>query len=636
MSITNRRTRLGVEVLEGRALPAAGLQATYFDNVNFTGAAVTRVDPTVNFDWGTKRPAAGIGADTFSARWTGAIRPRFTETYTFSTITDEGVRLWVDGRLVIDHWARHSAVEDRGSIALTAGRWYDVRLEYYDQSGKATAKLLWTSPSQRREVVPSTALTTTPPAPPPAPPPAAPTSLTAVATSPSAARLTWTDASTNETGFVVERSPDGVTFTPIATTAANATAYDDSGLAAGTTYSYRVRAVNAVGSSAPSGVATAQTPTPTPTPTPTVVYVGTTAEFRAAVNAATPGTQILLRPGVYDGGNYFSNVRGEDGRPVVIGAADPANRPVIRGGAEGLHFSDPAYLEVRDLIVEGAGDNGINIDDADTYDTPAHHVVLRNLWVRNVGAGGNQDGIKLSGVQQFLVAGCVIEAWGAWGSGIDVVGSRDGIISGSTFRNGDSVGANGVQIKGGSTGVAVRDNRFEHAGMRAVQVGGSTDLVYFRPQPPAGYEAKDVTVEGNVIIGSEGAVAFVNVDGATVRFNTIYRPTRYAFRILQETTAPGFVPSRNGVVTDNIVAFQAGELMGAVNVGPYTAPETFQFARNWWYCINNPAASVPQLPVPEAGGTYGVDPQFADPAAGDLHLRAGSPAAAVGAYAPRP
>jgi hypothetical protein len=377
-------------------------------------------------------------------------------------------------------------------------------------------------------------------------------------------------------------------------------------------------------------------PPPAPAPPAQVVYVSTTTEFRAAVAAATPGTHVLLRPGVYDGGSFFAEVRGEDGRPVVIGAADSANKPVVRGGSEALHFSDVSYLELRDLVIEGSSANGINIDDGGTYDTPSHHVTLRNLVVRNVGSTGNQDGIKLSGVRDFRVENCDVRTWGAGGSGIDMVGCHDGLIVGSFFSHGDLTGSNGVQIKGGSTGIAVRDSRFEHAGMRAVQAGGSTGLEFFRPQPPAGYEAADVTVEGNVIVGSQAAVAFVGVDGALVRFNTIYRPTRWAFRILQETTEPGFVPCRNGVVTDNIIAFRSDELATAVNVGALTAPETFRFERNWWYCIDQPALSVPTLPVVEVGGVYGIDPLFVAPESGDLHTRPGSPATAFGAYAPRP
>jgi hypothetical protein len=168
-----------------------------------------------------------------------------------------------------------------------------------------------------------------------------------------------------------------------------------------------------------------------------------------------------------------------------------------------------------------------------------------------------------------------------------------------------------------------------------VQIGGTTDPRSFRPQPAGPYEAKDITVEGNVIIGSQAAIAFVNVDGSTVRYNTIYRPRTWAIRILQETTLPGFVPSQDGVFTDNIVAFRSDEMASAVNVGPATAPETFQFARNWWYSLDNPAASRPSLPTAEVGGTYGVDPLFVDAANGDFHLKPESQAHDVGAYADR-
>ena len=61
------------------------------------GRRVTRIDPTVDFDWGTGSPAAAIGADTFSVRWTGQVQAPFSGTYTFYTVSDDGVRLWVNG-----------------------------------------------------------------------------------------------------------------------------------------------------------------------------------------------------------------------------------------------------------------------------------------------------------------------------------------------------------------------------------------------------------------------------------------------------------------------------------------------------------------------------------------------------------
>ncbi len=87
------------------------------------------------------------------------MRARYSETYTFITSTDDGVRLWVDGALVIDDWVAHAATERTATIELAAGRSYELRLEYFNGAGAGSARLLWSSRSQMREVVPSSALT---------------------------------------------------------------------------------------------------------------------------------------------------------------------------------------------------------------------------------------------------------------------------------------------------------------------------------------------------------------------------------------------------------------------------------------------------------------------------------------------
>jgi hypothetical protein len=135
-----------------------GLSATYFDNSNLTGAAVTRVDPTVDFVWGSASPAAGIGAETFSARWTGQIEPQFSETYTFYTVSNDGVRLWINGVRVVSNWTNHGTTENRGQIALTGGQRYAITMEFYEDTGNATARLLWSSASTPKAVVPSARL----------------------------------------------------------------------------------------------------------------------------------------------------------------------------------------------------------------------------------------------------------------------------------------------------------------------------------------------------------------------------------------------------------------------------------------------------------------------------------------------
>ncbi|MGW4800294.1 PA14 domain-containing protein, partial [Nonomuraea sp. NPDC004297] len=95
-----------------------------------------------------------------SVRWTGQITPDFSETYTFSIIGDNGFRLWVDGRPIIDHWVDDWDKEQAGvPIALEANRKYDVKVEYFEHFGGANLRLRWQSPSQPKAIVPSRALT---------------------------------------------------------------------------------------------------------------------------------------------------------------------------------------------------------------------------------------------------------------------------------------------------------------------------------------------------------------------------------------------------------------------------------------------------------------------------------------------
>ncbi|MFO8008227.1 MAG: PA14 domain-containing protein, partial [Candidatus Brocadiia bacterium] len=138
-----------------------GLTGDYYDNMDFTSHALTRVDATVNFDWGSGSPDPSMGADTFSVRWTGQVEPLYSETYTFKTLSDDGVRLWVDGQQVIDNWTDHGPTEDTGTISLSAGTKYDVQLDYYENAGGAVIELYWSSASQTEEIIPQSQLYST-------------------------------------------------------------------------------------------------------------------------------------------------------------------------------------------------------------------------------------------------------------------------------------------------------------------------------------------------------------------------------------------------------------------------------------------------------------------------------------------
>src|SRR5687767_14485922 len=127
------------------------------------------------------------------------------------------------------------------------------------------------------------------------------------------------------------------------------------------------------------------------------VKVNAAAEFRTAVGAAKPGTRILLAGGNYGAGFYFSNVRGEEKQPIVIAAADAQQPPVFRDGNVAMHFSNPAYVELHNLMFTKLAHNGINIDDVGgKTNGSARGVVLRGLRISDVGGEGNHDGIKIS------------------------------------------------------------------------------------------------------------------------------------------------------------------------------------------------------------------------------------------------
>jgi hypothetical protein len=103
--------------------------------------------------------AAGKSGD-YAVRWTGSLEPALSETYTFHTTSNDGVRLWVDGKPIIDNWTEHAATEDHGKIDLLGGRKVPIKLEFFQGTGGAVIKLAWSSPSLRKEIVPAEALST--------------------------------------------------------------------------------------------------------------------------------------------------------------------------------------------------------------------------------------------------------------------------------------------------------------------------------------------------------------------------------------------------------------------------------------------------------------------------------------------
>jgi chitodextrinase len=130
-----------------------GLTGTYFSDSNLSSVSFTRVDPNVNFNWGSGSPSGSLLADNFSVRWSGQVYIPKTDTYTFYSTSDDGVRLLVDDQQVFKNWNDHTAKEVSGSIQLTGGQKHNVVLEYYEAKGSASVNLQWSSSTITKQVI---------------------------------------------------------------------------------------------------------------------------------------------------------------------------------------------------------------------------------------------------------------------------------------------------------------------------------------------------------------------------------------------------------------------------------------------------------------------------------------------------
>jgi hypothetical protein len=351
-----------------------------------------------------------------------------------------------------------------------------------------------------------------------------------------------------------------------------------------------------------------------------------------ALQGVRAADAIRLLPGTYPGGISIANLSGSETGPIWIGGLPGAERPVISGGGGGILLSRVRYLVLENLEVKSATGNGINCDDGAEYanSNATRFVVFRNLRIQDIGTGRNNDGLKLSGVNDFWVLDCEFSRISAGGSAIDHVGCHRGMVARSSFTD----CGNGVQCKGGSEDIEIRWNRFLRAGGRAVNIGGSTGFAYFRPplsREGQNFEAKNIRVVANLFEGPDAPVAFVGAVQSLAANNTIIRPTRWVARILQETNSKdgySFLSCGSNEFSNNLVFYQRRAVGAHVNVGGNTDPASFKFSNNLWYASDQPGNSRPSLPVPEVNGVVGQDPKFK--ASSDHDLAPGSPALGKG------
>jgi hypothetical protein len=131
-----------------------------------------RIDKEINFNWVRNTPGQPIKEDKFSAEWTGYIKPDISGNFTFEAEVDDGMRLWIDGKLIIDKWSeensdaegnvqgRELTVSDKGKLKLKAGVKYPIKIEYFEDKQNAHIRLYWSAKKLAKQIIPTTNLYT--------------------------------------------------------------------------------------------------------------------------------------------------------------------------------------------------------------------------------------------------------------------------------------------------------------------------------------------------------------------------------------------------------------------------------------------------------------------------------------------
>jgi len=344
---------------------SGGAKAQYFDGKDLAGVPVlTRIEPTINVN--SAGDVVPGHADNLSARWTANLEAPFTETYTLITTTDDGVKLWFDGRLVIDNWTDHGTTDNSANVDLVAGQVYSIRMEWYEATGGAVAQLSWESPSLSRQIVPQGWLQ----------PPvraAGPYPANGAVDVPQKITLSWVAgglAASQEIYFGDDKDAVTASTTPAATQGPDEMTYDPGALQWGKTYYWRVDEVNAADAGSPwKGI----------------VWSFTTADFLVVDDFESYTDEIGER--VFqtwlDGFGYTEpeEVLG-NGTGATVGHIDPpfAELSTVHGGRQAMPMDynntvDPYYSEAERtwsapqnwtingmntlvLFVRGAGSNG--------------------------------------------------------------------------------------------------------------------------------------------------------------------------------------------------------------------------------------------------------------------------------------
>lgn len=486
------------------ATGGSGLAATYFDNADLTGLIEQRVDPVIDFTWAPEsyvspeftRPAESpmhsLGPVAFSARWEGQVLPATTETHTFHATTSDGVRLWVNGQLIIDQWVSQAAAESSGSVALTAGQPATVKMEYSSAAatGGGRVALSWSTPTIAKQIIPRERLY----APVAASVPPPPLGLAARAPG-SSVQLSWAAAPAAQSYTVKRATSSAGPFTVLAS-GWTATSYSDTTAATGTGYIYQVAAVNAQGEGAASAPATV-TPRGSTLSSPWMQQdIGSVGTTGVGGNAGETGETVVLGGAGSDIWNTADSFRfawlplSGDGT-IIARVASMENTsawakagPMIRESLAG----NSAYVNI--VCTPG---NGVSVQSRASTGAAATGTTVSNLfaprWLKLTRAGSTFTGYhSMDGVTWTQTAAPVMVAMGT------------NVSIGLAVCSGQTSGLNLVEFDGISAPGLPLPRPPTPAKPEALPGNSTVALAWASAAYATGYEVSRATVSGGPYI----------------------------------------------------------------------------------------------------------------------------------------
>lgn len=342
--------------------------------------------------------------------------------------------------------------------------------------------------------------------------------------------------------------------------------------------------------------------------------------FQQALFTASPGEEYLLAPGTYTrpAGIAFSTtdygMLGTAQHPIIFRALDPANPPII---ATVLALQSPQYVEFRDIQFVDPAAYGSNVNIYPVAHVPIGEVTFDGCYFQMRPEVTLLPSLKVTRIDNLFVRNSTFSGWGD--NAIDTIGVWGGVIEANIFLGQPTHRQRtALQLKGDTRDLVVRNNYFENAGDRVIQIGGLTDAGSFRV--PSNYEAERIDISGNRIVGGDACFVFSTQEGSRFHHNTCYLPSLWIARILQENTAKS--PNRNGETDHNLFVYTGGVTKEFVNVGGAVILDSFTFDNNAFFQTDGDAPDLPRLPSPDANIVDQIDPLLIEP--GTERMRIGS------------